>query len=182
MHQYDFYCYSLGCLSLAMALTNQTLGQAYAASHRVQQAWLQGNLTRYQLVENFLLDDVFRLNEHVIQEMLPRLNILITTVNEGLQVRQATCMVEFYDLLLQTTWIPFVTGEGATLARGDNYILDGGFSRMLHPTCQQELYVPLTWKLSQFSLDPSFDLATATEFWSMGQAAPSLETPAATVA
>jgi hypothetical protein len=70
---------------------------------------------------------------------------------------------------LKTTWIPFVTGRGVLADDGGHY-LDGGFSRVLHPKCDHEVYVPVTWNTFIHTLNPGFDRKLVNEFWEMGQA------------
>lgn len=164
LHQYEFYCYSSGCLSLVLAFMNVTVERAFDTSYSIQQAWLQGNISRYQMVEWFL-DDL--LEGHHEPTFLPRIAVLLTSAKKGVEIQSATNLSELRTLLKKTTWIPFVTGQGVMMHEDDFYI-DGGFSRVLHPECERTLPVPFTWKTLIYTLDPSFNRETALNFWSMG--------------
>ena len=169
LHNRDYYCYSSGCLSLVLAFWNTTLDDTFDACFQLQQAWLDGNITRYDLVNGFL-DHFMSASTLDHMNILSRLHILVTTASTGVHIETATSLAELRDLLIKTTWIPYVTGEGI-LQQTQDYYLDGGFSRSLHPVCEQTLTVPLTWKTGLYTLDPSFEKSTAVEFWSMGQQA-----------
>jgi hypothetical protein len=165
LHQQDFYCYSSGCLSLVLAFLNSTVDNTYDTSYSIQQAWLQGNITRYDMVDWFLQDVVFPVYE---MNFLPRIHVLVTTASQGVHIETASSLEELKDLLIKTTWIPYVTGEGV-MSGEEDYYLDGGFSRVLHPTCETNLRVPVTWKTTIHTLDPGFDRETALDFWRMGR-------------
>jgi hypothetical protein len=128
---------------------------------------------------------------------LPRLHILITTGRDGAQMRRAQSIEELIRLLRKTTWIPFVTGDGFgkpvrkqpgceinsipsctndttyessfTRDHGVNdWFLDGGFSRTIHPRCERTIAVPTNWMTMLHSLNPKMGRKTVLELWSMG--------------
>lgn len=165
---YDFYCYSSGCLSLVLAYLNTTVDDAFGTCRGIQKGWLNGSLSRYQIVDYFLEDLVPKADSSRLQLLLPHLNILLTTATNGVQVGQATNHEELVDLLVKTTWIPLVTGNGILRQDGESYI-DGGFSRVLHPPCEHTARVPVTWDTYVNSLNPGFGRETAFGLWQMGK-------------
>jgi hypothetical protein len=170
LKDYDYYCYSSGCLSLLLAFLNTTVDSAYETCSSIQTSSLAGNLSQYELVDYFL--DEFApesVESAVLEDFLPRLNVLVTTANAGVEIQTPTNRRELVDLLVKTTWIPFVTGRGV-MVDDDGHYLDGGFSRVLHPKCDHEVYVPVTWNTFIHTLNPGFDRRLVNEFWEMGQA------------
>jgi hypothetical protein len=170
LKDYDYYCYSSGCLSLLLAFLNTTVDSAYETCSSIQTSSLAGNLSQYEMVDYFL--DEFApesVESAVLEDFLPRLNVLVTTANAGVDIQTPTNRRELIDLLVKTTWIPFVTGRGV-LTDDDGHYLDGGFSRVLHPKCDHEVYVPVTWNTFIHTLNPGFDRKLVNEFWEMGQA------------
>jgi hypothetical protein len=132
---------------------------------------MAGNMSQYEMVDYFLEEFAPESVESVVllEDFLPRLNVLVTTPNNGVEIRTPTNRTELVDLLIKTTWIPFVTGRGI-LADDDGHYLDGGFSRVLHPKCDHEVHVPITWNMFIHTLNPGFDRDLVYEFWEMGRA------------
>lgn len=68
---------------------------------------------------------------------------------------------------------PFITGKGLGYVndhQSNDFHLDGGFSRTLHPKCHIELYIPLTlWGITQHTLNPALDRNMVEGFWRTGQ-------------
>ena len=156
----------------------------YETARSVQEDWLNDNSHRYDIVDSFLhkvLPDDSH-DEPNIQALLPHLHILITTVDHGVMVQTPQTIHHLRSLLLQTTYIPLVTGPAFALTVSahpdDNNVtshakttrvLDGGFSRTLHPNCEQTWSVPLTWKLAWHTLNPGLEQDGARSFWEMGR-------------
>jgi len=161
----EFYCYSSGCLSLVLAFTNSSVSHTHETCERIQSAWLEGTMTRYNLVDHFL-DELVSENEDRID--LSRINVLITSRNDGVHVKRADTVADLKKLLRLTTWVPHVTGYGFP-EFGDDYLIDGGFSRVLHPKCSSEIRVPITWKTTVNTFNPGFDRETAYSFVDMGR-------------
>ena len=71
----------------------------------VQDAWNSGSLNRFELVDNFF-DEIVPKNSTVsLEDFLPRLKILVTTLGEGVRITQATNREELKDLIVKTTWV-----------------------------------------------------------------------------
>jgi hypothetical protein len=169
---------------------------AYDAAHRSQSLWLRGEINQYDIVETFLLDVIINpirkgyIDKESIIKFLPRLYILITTGTEGAQVKRAESVEELIPLLRKTTWIPFVTGRGfgnghdstsncrthqsssctniTTSFSNDNWFLDGGFSRTIHPPCEHTISVPTNWMTVIYTLNPRMRRETVVSLWNMG--------------
>lgn len=167
---YDYYCYSSGCLSLVLALLNTTVDAAFSACADAQRDWLDGQISRFELVDNILDKLVLEVEPHRLEPHLPRLNIIVSTTKDGAQVHQASNRDELMDLLIKTTWIPLVTGQGILNVDNERY-LDGGFSRVLHPPCQHTAAVPITWDTLVHAFNPGFGRETTFSLYAMGQAA-----------
>mmetsp|Transcript_931 Transcript_931/g.1742 ORF Transcript_931/g.1742 Transcript_931/m.1742 type:complete len:289 (+) Transcript_931:92-958(+) len=168
VHDHDFYCYSSGCLSVLMAFMNTTLQDATDAAHSIQTSWMAGHLSRYDLVDRFI--DNLLVDGVSIEHLLDRLHVLVTTTKNGVAVEKAADATQLKELLLKTTFIPFITGRGLGYADADDRFLDGGFSRMLHPKCNIELWIPLTlWDITQHTLNPALDRDKVEGFWLTGQ-------------
>jgi len=124
-----------------MAGLNMSIADAYNNAYGIQQSWLAGNMTRYDMVEKFLEnilgdDDAAAADDDdekdsssrntcterdqcrsggsggAVESFLPKLNILVTSKGNGVEVIQPQSRAELVNALKQTTWIPFVTGEG----------------------------------------------------------------------
>jgi hypothetical protein len=112
------------------------------------------------------------------ENFLSRLHILVTSAGDGVQVMKARNRESLFDLLIKTTYIPFVTGDSIALMRrrqddAVEYYLDGGFSKALHPECQHSVPgVPLSITSALYTLHPGMDKQTAYSLWEMGRSAP----------
>lgn len=106
-----------------------------------------------------------------IRDLIPNLHILVTTWNSGVKVLRPSTLDELADHLLQTTYIPYVTGPGQLLQIDNEHILDGGFSRMLHPKCDRSVMVPMTFDNLLHSLNPLMSVEIARRLWKQGQEA-----------
>jgi hypothetical protein len=151
-----------------MAFMNTTLQDAADTAHSIQTLWMAGHLSRYDLVDRFI--DNLLVDEDSITHLLDRLHVLVTTKKNGVAVEKASNSAHLKELLLKTTFIPFITGRGMGYAGDGDYFLDGGFSRTLHPKCNIELWIPLTlWDITQHTLNPALDRDKVEGFWLTGQ-------------
>jgi len=169
--EHRYYCYSSGCLSLLLAHLNTTVDDVFDATYDIQLRWRNGNLTRYDMVEEFLELLVPRHYYDLVERFLPRMNVLLTTASTGVKVSNAAVDYnELVTLLVQTTFIPKATGKGWYFeGRDGERYLDGGFSRRLHPVCDYTVRVPMTWDTTIHTLNPGFGRETAFELWEFGR-------------
>jgi hypothetical protein len=190
----QFYCYSSGCLSLVFAFLNASLHSTFDACQDIQHRLFNGTLRRSDMVEHLLhrvmpnptssnSSDAnatianLHSDEVGFHDFLSRVHILVTSASDGVRAAKADSHPSLVDLLVKTTYIPFVTGDAVALLQphsdsGVDYYLDGGFSRALHPGCQHQVpSVPLTVSSFMYTLHPGMDKRTAYELWELGRAA-----------
>lgn len=171
-HEYDYYCYSSGCLGALAVLMNLTLDETVDAAFSAQEMWRSGSISRFQLVDHFFetmltghRDESASLND--LDSVLPNIKILVTSQKDGHQVRQPQNRTDLKDLLIKTTWVPYLTGWGF-LSEGDDIYLDGGFSRYLHPLCEYRLDLPLIWETLIHTFSPGLTRDQVEQLWRAG--------------
>jgi hypothetical protein len=139
----------------------------YSIAYGAQKAWLNGTLHQYDIVERFLRESFQSLEG--LEDLLPRLNVLVTTKRRGVTIQRARSVEELVDLIRQTTHIPWVTGAFPDLRNSDDWVLDGGFSRTLHPACERTATVPVTLETTLHTLNPGLSREMAFKFWNNGK-------------
>lgn len=181
----NFYCFSSGCLSLVLAAHHRET--VYEAATSVQEDFMtHRTLAQYNVVESFLNRTLLHKNKcglagsdescrisNWIDDLLPNLHIMISSWNSGVRLEVASSLEELIDLLLQTTYIPLVTGPPRMLETNNgDFVLDGGFSRMLHPACGTTVAVPLLDRRHLLhSLNPAMSKESIWDFWEDGKLA-----------
>jgi len=153
---------------------NTSADAVFDVTFDIQSRWLNGTLSRYEMVNDFLEQLVPRGEFSTLEPFLPRLNIIVTTASDGALTENAADYDTLVDLLVRTTWIPMVTGKGI-LREGREMYLDGGFSRTIHPPCDSTVRVPITWSTFVNTLNPGFGLETALQLFQMGREATAAE-------
>ena len=118
--QYEYYCYSSGCLSLFVALMQKAnLETTIDTCFNIQAQWESGNISTYNMVDQFVeeliiiddSDDGHHLQQQQqrrrMHELLNRVNILVTTPygRHAAVSAKATNMTELHSLLVKTTWM-----------------------------------------------------------------------------
>lgn len=88
-----------------MALTNKTLHDALNLTYAVQQAWFDGGISRFDIVDQFVGDLISELEDHHFDEIIPSINVLVTTVGEGVTIRKAYNSSDLRNALVKTTWM-----------------------------------------------------------------------------
>jgi hypothetical protein len=128
LQDFEYYCYSSGCLSIVLALLGISIEETYTVCRTIQEEWIQGSLARYEILDAFLdrllpTDDE---EEDLYATVLPHVHIISTTVGEtkpltwGMSIttvftphtQQPTNRTELIMLLHRTARIPFLTGNG----------------------------------------------------------------------
>lgn len=161
-------------------MMNTTVDTVYDTCSSIQTAWINGNISRYDMVDLFLDELVPEesLNEQRLLSFLPNVNVIVTTVGgEAVVIEQADSREKLVDLMTKTTFIPLFTGRGMyfkSLSPRDGQFeeqlcLDGGFSRVLHPSCDHTVRVPLTWSTMLNTLNPRLSRASVFDLWEMGR-------------
>jgi hypothetical protein len=106
-------------------------------------------------------------DRYMMERFIPRIKVLVTTASGGLQVMEASTRQQLKDGILKTTWVPYLTGWGLCLDEEDVY-LDGGFSRLLHPKCSVDLYLPLIWETIAYVFSPGLSQEQVSHLYHTG--------------
>jgi hypothetical protein len=164
---------------------NNNVDSIYNMARTIQMEWNEGRLHQYQVVESFidgLLSPVLdndnnkeqqqQQEEAFLETIRNNLYIITSTYDDNSNnsstnmpssiiptaiIQQPTNIHELKQMLLQTAWIPFVTGSSWTYKNQ----MDGAFSTFQHPKCHTniELIVP---EIMPIQILPSI-LLTTTE-------------------
>ncbi|CAB9500655.1 unknown protein [Seminavis robusta] len=178
----DYYCYSAGCLATTAALGNITVYDVYGACMDIQDLMWTGDISQFEVVEEFVDYLISTGRERTLNDAaLAKMHIITTVVlpAEGwlslpkleTVVRTPQSLEELKEMLLQTAWIPGVTGNG--LVSDDH--LDGGLTIFSHPDCPSAVEPPQltwTWESLAFYANALFGVNMSKEqaerFWSAG--------------
>ena len=163
----NYVCYSAGCLGAVAVLANRSMDEVLDSAVSVQGNWQSGNISRYSVSETFV-DDIIGRNSSLDASSLSKLNILTSVAtNWGwkAEINRPQSLKELKQMLIQTAWIPFVTGPNIVDPLGH---FDGVFSLLQHPTCGIE--ISLKWDLSLILNIFNINLAkeASKQFWKMG--------------
>ena len=188
---YEYYCFSSGCLALTTHLMQKNVDSALHLAQSSRQQFISGNISLYNVVGKFvdgLLfengDETHLLNSnattrhhHHLNQYLPRIHVITTSWNNtnlpSQSIRRPSSVDELKQMLIQTTWIPFVTGS--SWFDGD-YHNDGGFAivfglKGLKQTCDSNCYsLKLPWRLDLLGnfLNIFLSRERAVSFWEEG--------------
>jgi len=193
-HDMEYYCYSAGCLGVVAILSDYTMEDMWNMAHGVQVQWQRGEISRYQVVTNFLDELLLSqssaelVNEtthsqhrrHRISQrsdqwwnqssgILSKLHIITSTRGGwffGMQpaVRTPTSLDELHEMLLQTTWIPGAVGAG--LWHRDH--MDGAFTTLLHPSCTHQVGLAVNLDLFANVVNVNLSRKAVERFWQLG--------------
>merc|ERR1712157_510053 len=103
----DYYCFSAGCLGVVSLLTNCSANEMIDNAFKAQRLRKNGEISRFEVVDQFI-NDLIHNTSNVL--FLERIHIITTRLDKGVTIRKATSMREMKEMLIQTTFIPFVTG------------------------------------------------------------------------
>ena len=158
----SFYCYSAGCLGVVAALSNYTVGELSDSAFGVQRRWRAGDIDRYHVVDEFVKG---LLKEKPISvQCLSRIHIITADAKLRPIVRQANSLLQLHEMLLQTTWIPFVLGNGFW----KHGHMDGAFTVGPHPSCAHALHLPRMWDLFFNVVNVNLGEDMVRKFWKAG--------------
>ena len=200
---YDYYCFSAGCLALLTHILDIPIHNVVETAHSSRNSFLRGEISRYDVVENFvnrLLDEdavhteyenstqsirTIPYNERIqrLQDVLPRINVITSKWDKHSfithRLEKPTSVKHFQRMLLETTYIPLITGDSLGILDEDQnfrYHNDGAFVGLLR---RSEMFDPskyrhsllLPWRfdilingLNLFALDH----AKAIHYWEEG--------------
>jgi hypothetical protein len=152
---------------------NRSLDEVSEAAFAAQSAWISGNRSRFELVDYFFDAVVPSENEHAfytkLEKSLPRIKVLVSTSSEGFKIIEPTNRQELKDSIIKTTWLPYLTGWGIHRDDEDGtFYVDGGFSRIFHPTCETSLSLPMIWDTWVHTFNPGLDRKQVYGLWKAG--------------
>jgi hypothetical protein len=156
----EIYCYSAGCLAAVSLMTNLSMANVLDSALDIQSQWKAGSLHRYDVIQVFVnnlltcqqdsssglmpcVEDEDGKLLHPLEDVsiLDRLHIITTEIDatSGSLLswvkpveRKVQNVKELKHILQQSTWIPYVVGNGLSL---DGH-LDGAYTFFAHPTCE----------------------------------------------
>ena len=207
-NKYDYYCFSAGCLALLTHIIDVSIHKVVEIAHSSRNRYISGEISRYDVVENFvnrLLDEdtvhteyenstqsirTISYDEKIqrLQDVLPRINVITSKWDKYSLISQRqekpTSVKHLQRMLLETTYIPFITGDSLGIPRDEDgsfrYHNDGAFAGLLQSLLvTTELFDPskyrhsllLPWRfdilingLNLFALDH----AKAIHYWEEG--------------
>jgi hypothetical protein len=159
----SFYCYSAGCLGVVAALSNYTVDELSDSAFEVQRKWQAGDIGRYLVVDEFVRG--LLTTKPISLDRLSRIHIITADANLKPSVRQAHSLLQLHEMLLQTTWIPLVLGNGFW----KHGHMDGAFTLWgRHPSCAHALHLPLMWDLFFNVVNVNLGEDMVLKFWKAG--------------
>lgn len=132
----------------------------------------QGIISRYEIVPlfiDFIVPDTVCYSSN--PDQFANVHIITTKKNDygfGIETvfRAPTSREDLVLLLLQTTWIPAVTGHDLWIEGH----MDGGVSVTRHPRCELEFSTMVNAEVSKHAFNPYLTKETAMQFWREGLA------------
>ncbi|CAB9509782.1 expressed unknown protein [Seminavis robusta] len=174
----DYYCYSAGCLATTAALANITVYDVYDTALEIQGLWRSGGISQFQVVEEFVDYLITTGSQRTLNaEAVAKMHIITSTHSNAdawlpeTSVRTPKNFIELKEMLLQSAWIPGMTGDDWA---SDGHV-DGSFTSTSHPVCPSAVNLPklsLTWESLEFYSNILFGLNMNKDqgerFWSAG--------------
>jgi len=162
----NYYCYSAGCLGVVATLSNITEEKVIEIAFDVQQQWLNGELSRFELTQAFV-DKLVPPNTYFTSEFT-KIKIITTTSSSIARshIRTPETSTDLREMLVQTCWIPFVTGWGL----GSKGHLDGAFSQYIWPLPRYDIHLKLPRKMDVILnvMNPNLSIEQTLKFFHAG--------------
>ena len=95
----------------------------YNISRAIQLEWSTSQLSSYDLVDEFL-ERLLPIDEESFSDILPRLYVISTSLDTGVEIQKPSNRTELVDLMHRTTRIPLLTGS-TWLEQGNQRYIDG---------------------------------------------------------
>eukprot|EP01083_Nonionella_stella_P163197 536356_1 len=190
----NYECFSAGCLSVVAAFIQIPMENVMDLAINARDSWKSGNIGRFDVVESFVdglleysktdsTNIPFTLDDHspfeergvlLTDEMLSRIHVITSTIQESGNFiyvsRSPKSIAELREMLIQTTWIPYITGN--SLWRKDNsngeHHMDGAFTGFNHMRCSRKLALPLNADLLLNALSLNLMRSKAEKFYDFG--------------
>ena len=184
-----YHCFSAGCLGVVSILQNYTFDNVFDMALASRLRWKKGVISRYQVVEDFIdqilniptiespRNETFEHKTRITSGALSRIHVITTRLNFRLLntfepvLTNPSNLSELKTLLLQTSFIPYVTGDGFWYKNNQSLQdkhLDGAFSSSQHDKCQSHLSLPFESKLLWNTLNIDLLREDAQLLWQMG--------------
>jgi hypothetical protein len=163
----NYLCYSSGCLGAVSVLANRSFEELFDSALSIQSNWKSGSLSRFDALETFV-DDLLGHNSTLDVSAFSKVKILtsVPTISGWeLHVDSPVDMAHLRTLLIQTSWIPFVSGNNLWHSTGH---MDGGFSRLQHPTCRLHISLPWDWNLLANAFNINMRKEEGERYWNLG--------------
>lgn len=165
----NYLCYSAGCLGVVSVLANRSFEELFDSALSIQNNWKDGEISRFDALETFV-DDLLDHNATLEVDLFSNVHIITSVATRfGWEVHMNTPVdiEHLRTLLIQTAWIPFVTGNDIWHSTGH---VDGGFSRLQHPTCS--LHISLPWDLTLLANAVNINMRKeeGERYWNLGMA------------
>lgn len=110
--------------------------------------------------------------QHLVRtnpNFLASLHIITTTFSTWgwptMVIRSPTTVHELQEMMLQTSWLPFATGDG-WVKRGH---LDGVFTLLFHPTCRTSIRISQDWQILYNMVNVLMPASVTRELYEKGQ-------------
>ncbi|CAJ1961589.1 unnamed protein product [Cylindrotheca closterium] len=165
----DYVCYSAGCLGAVSIMANRTFDDLFDSALNIQTNWKQGSISRFDAVELFVDDLLGNSNSEFDVAAFSNVHILTSVPKSGgWEVKQniAEDLEHLKTLLVQTAWIPFITGDHIWHPTTGH--MDGGFSRLQHPTCKVHISLPWDWNLLVNTMNINMGKEEGNRYWELG--------------
>jgi hypothetical protein len=163
----NYLCYSAGCLGAVSVLANRSFEELFDSALSIQSNWKSGSLSRFDALETFV-DDLLGHNSTLDVSAFSNVKILTsvpTILGWELHMNSPVDMEHLKTLLIQTAWIPFVSGNDLWHSTGH---MDGGFSILQHPTCRLHISLPWDWNLLANVLNINMGKEEGERYWKLG--------------
>jgi len=164
----NYVCYSAGCLGAVSILANRTFDDLFDSALDIQTNWKSGSMSRFDAVEHFV-DILLGNSSQIDVSAFSNVHILTSTPKSGgweMHQNIAGDMDHLKTLLVQTTWIPFLTGDHIWHPATGH--MDGGFSKLQHPTCNIQVSLPWDWNLLVNTMNINMAKEEAIRYWDLG--------------
>lgn len=166
----NYYCYSAGCLAVSSTLLNVSFHDVATAAIEAKEKWKRGDISQYLIVEDFVEAIIPNDEQHSFETgFLDKINIITTNKGFGPSIRRAESIIELKELLILTTWIPYVTGRGLWKSdRHGKFHMDGGVSAFNHPNCNKKIGIPYSFEIFVDTLNPNISYQKAKKIFNAG--------------
>ncbi|GMH53884.1 hypothetical protein TrLO_g14775 [Triparma laevis f. longispina] len=144
----SYHCYSGGCFAVVAHLMGMSFEDVVTIGLDLQRKWMDGKISRFDIVSKFI-DEVLPTNPTtpLPSALKTQLHIITSTTAFQPHIQTPTTISETKKLLIQTSWIPGITGN-SFFSDGE---ADGFLSSYKHPMFEDEV-AEQDWDLAGFKI------------------------------